>query len=336
MTSRDLVRRALDHASPPRAPRQAWITPWAERHFPAAVARLGAEFPDDIVTAPACYRQAPPGVGDPYAKGICVDAWGCRFENEYDGMLGRVREPLIRRWADLESFRTPACLLAVDRPAIDAFCDTTDRFVLAGTFIRPFERLCFLRTMEQALADVLEQPPEFIDLLDRLRRHYRDEASAWAATRVDAIVIMDDWGAQDRLLVSPETWRRLFKPVYREVCEVARNAGKRVFMHSDGWILEIVPDLIEIGVDALNSQISCMGPSALGRFRGQITFWGEIDRHAVLSAGSFDDVRRAVAEMRTHLYADGGVIAQCEFGPGARPENVREVFRCWQSLDSAS
>jgi hypothetical protein len=327
MRSRDLVRLALD---------QAWVTPWAEQHFPDAVARLRAEFPDDIVTAPSCYRATPPAAGDPYKKGVYVDAWGCRFENEYDGMLGLVREPLIRQWSDLDSFRTPACLLTIDRAAVNAFCDATDRFVLAGTLIRPFERLCFLRTMEQALADVLERPPEFIDLLDRLRRHYRAEVEAWASTRVDAVVIMDDWGSQDRLLISPESWRLLFKPIYRELCEAARGAGTRVFMHSDGWILEILPDLIEIGVDALNSQIACMGAAALGRFRGQITFWGEIDRHAVLSTGSLDDVRRAVEEAHAHLSAKGGVIAQCEFGPGARPENVREVFRCWQSLSRAS
>jgi hypothetical protein len=336
MTPRELVRLTLDHASPPRVPRQAWVTPWAVQHFPDAVAGLRAEFPDDIVTAPACYQHIPPIVGDQFTKGLYVDEWGCLFENEYDGMLGRVRDPLIREWSDLDSFRTPADLAAVDGAAVDAFCDGTDRFVLAGTLIRPFERLCFLRTMEQALADVLEQPPGFLDLLDRLRRHFRAEVDAWAATRVDAVLIMDDWGAEDRLLISPESWRRLFKPIYRELCEAARSRGKRVFMHSDGWILEILPDLIEVGVDALNSQVSCMGSKALGQFRGKITFWGEIDRHAVLSAGSLDDVRRAVEEMHTHLYADGGVIAQCEFGPGARPENVLEVFRCWQSLSRAS
>jgi len=76
-----------------------------------------------------------------------------------------------------------------------------------------------------------------------------------------------------------------------------------------------------------------MGPAALERFRGQITFWGEIDRQVVLSFGSLEDVRRSVREVREHLYANGGVIAQCEFGPGARPENVLEVFRSWQALD---
>jgi uroporphyrinogen decarboxylase len=336
MTPRELVRLALDHADPPRVPRQAWISPWAWLHFPDEVARLQADFPDDILTAPACVQAGPAVVGSQYRKGLYVDEWGCRFENEFDGMLGCVRDPLIREWSDLDSFETPRALLAIDVAAVNAFCDATDRFVLAGTLVRPFERLCFLRSMEQALADVLERPPVFIELLGRLGRHYCAEVEAWAATRVDAVVIMDDWGAQDRLLIAPDSWRRLFKPIYREVCDIARSRGKRVFMHSDGWILDIVPDLIELGVDALNSQVSCMGASALGRFRGRVTFWGEIDRHAVLAEGSLDDVRRAVEEAHANLCAHGGVIAQCEFGPGARPENVREVFACWQAIGHAS
>jgi hypothetical protein len=101
-------------------------------------------------------------------------------------------------------------------------------------------------------------------------------------------------------------------------------------MHSDGWILDILPDLVEIGVDAINCQVGWMGVAALERFRGRITFWGEVDRHALLALGSPADVRRAVGEMRDRLWASGGVIAQCEFGPGARPENIVEVFRAWQ------
>ncbi len=332
MRRRDLVRSALEFASPPRVPRQAWVLPWAEEQHPEEVLRLRTEFPDDIVTAPALYLNPPPTVGSRYQKGVYIDEWGCRFENVHGGVLGLVTNPRIGDWRDLEGFETPACTLAVDRGAVDAFCAATDQFVLAGTLVRPFERLCFLRTMEQALVDVLARPPEFMELFERLHYHYLAEVEAWAATDIDAIVLMDDWGGQDRMLVSPAIWRELYKPIYRQYCDAARRAGKFVFMHSDGWILDILPDLIDVGVSALNSQIACMGPAAMGQHRGQITFWGEIDRQAVLSLGSLEDVRRAVGEVREHLYANGGVIAQCEFGPGAIPENVFEVFRCWNAL----
>lgn len=337
MTPRDLVRRTLEFAGPPSVPRQAWILPWAARHYPETVARLRREYPDDIVTAPALYRQPLPVVGDRYAPGLYVDEWGCRFDNPSDGVIGGVREPLVSDWQDLDRFTPPAGALDVDRERVNAFCASTDRFVLAGTLVRPFERLCFLRSMEQAIVDVVQRPPGFVELLRRVHAHYLAEVEAWAATDVDAIVIMDDWGGQDRMIVSPAAWRELFKPLYREYCEAARRAGKYVFMHSDGQIAAIVGDLVEVGVQALNSQVQSMGVGELGRrFRGRLTFWGEVDRQAVLSFGSLETVARAVHELHDHLWARGGVIALCEFGPGARPENVIEVFRAWRALGDDS
>jgi len=305
------------------------VTPWAEEHHPLDVERLRSRFPDDIVVAPPRYLKPLPGTGDRYRKGLYIDEWGCHFDNTHSGSLGTVREPVIANWADLERFKTPDCMLAVDREAVNAFCAHGSKFVLAGTLIRPFERYCFLRTMEHALADVLLQPAGFLELLRLLHEHYLGEVEAWAATDIDALFIMDDWGSDDRMVVAPDTWRRFFKPLYRDYCDTARRAGKFVFMHTDGQVAAIIADLIEVGVNALNSQVSCMGIAELGRrFRGRLTFWGEIDR-SLLSEGSVADVKREVASMREHLWADGGVVAQCEFGPGAKPENVLEVFRAW-------
>jgi uroporphyrinogen decarboxylase len=333
MKRRELVRRTLEFASPPSIPRQIWILPWAEERFPEAIARLKADFPDDIVTAPALYRVPLPVVGNRYQKGIYIDEWGCRFTNIHGGVIGMIREPLIRGWDELSRFKTPDATLAVDVEAVNAFCRDTDQFVLAGTLVRPFERLTFLRTMEQAFLDLAEQPPELHDLLGRIHSHYMKEVEAWARTGVDAIVLMDDWGTQRRLMIAPDVWRAIFKPCYRAYGEIARKYGKYLFMHSDGCITEIIPDLIKVGVHALNSQIKCMGVAELGkRFRGQLTFWGEMDRQELLPFGSLDDVREAVLETYHQLYAGGGLIAQCEFGPGAKPDNVYEVFRAWSEL----
>jgi uroporphyrinogen decarboxylase len=333
MKRRELVRRTLEFASPPSIPRQIWILPWAEERFPETIARLKADFPDDIVTAPALYRVPLPVVGNRYQKGIYIDEWGCRFTNIHGGVIGMIREPLIRGWDELSRFKTPDATLAVDVEAVNAFCRDTDQFVLAGTLVRPFERLTFLRTMEQAFLDLAEQPPELHDLLGRIHSHYMKEVEAWARTGVDAIVLMDDWGTQRRLMIAPDVWRAIFKPCYRAYGEIARKYGKYLFMHSDGCITEIIPDLIEVGVHALNSQIKCMGVAELGkRFRGQLTFWGEMDRQELLPFGSLDDVREAVLETYHQLYAGGGLIAQCEFGPGAKPDNVYEVFRAWSEL----
>ena len=69
------------------------------------------------------------------------------------------------------------------------------------------------------------------------------------------------------------------------------------------------------------------------RFKGRITFWGEIDRQHLLVHGTRQDIEDAVRTVRGSLYADGGVIAQCEFGLEADPENMMAVFETWDRLD---
>jgi len=86
-------------------------------------------------------------------------------------------------------------------------------------------------------------------------------------------------------------------------------------------------------VHALNAQIFCMGVKELGeRYRGKVTFWGEIDRQNLLPHGSRQDIQQAVYEVWLHMYQDGGVIGQCEFGLEANPENVFTVYETWDTL----
>jgi uroporphyrinogen decarboxylase len=154
---------------------------------------------------------------------------------------------------------------------------------------------------------------------------------------VDGISFMDDWGSQHTLLISPKLWREFYKPLYAEYCRMIHAAGKFVFYHSDGHIFDIIPDLIEIGVDALNSQLFCMDIEEIGRrYRGQVTFWGEIDRQHVMPFGTVAEVQAAVQRVRAALDdGRGGVIAQCEWGIDVSAENVAAVFAAWEEPHSA-
>jgi uroporphyrinogen decarboxylase len=333
MDSRRLVLKTLSFDAPPRIPRHKGILPWAEENYPDFVQRLHRIFPDDMEPAPAMYTKSLETKGERYKKGVYIDEWGCLFSNPLDGVIGIVQTPLVRDWKDLDEFKPPEATLCLDRESINRFCRESDRFVLMGSFVRPFERFQFIRTMEQAMIDIMEQPPELFELLDRIHQHYVKEVEAWASTDVDAISVMDDWGTQSGLIASPDVFRKIFLPMYREYAEIGRHYGKYVFMHSDGHIMKIIPDLIEAGVDALNSQIFCMGVEELGRlFRGNLTFWGEIDRQSLLPHGTRQEIQQAVYEIWLHLYERGGVIAQCEFGLEAKPENVWTVYETWDSL----
>ncbi len=330
MTSRELVKRTIEFRSPERVPRQLWILPWAERTWPRELAAIKARFPDDIVTAPPFLKEPLRTSGDEYAPGIFVDEWGCRFENRQWGIIGEVKDPVIRTWRDLDKVRFPRERLTVDRRRVDGFCASTEAFVLSKTSVRPFEQLQFLRGPEQLYMDLAERPNELFVLLERLHDFFLEELELWAGTAVDALFFADDWGGQTSLLVSPALWREIFKPLYQDYAAIARRAGKALFMHTDGQVADILPDLVEIGIDAVNSQLFCMDIEDLGRrFAGRITFWGEIDRQWLLPYASPAEIGAAVDRVRAALWRNGGAIAQCEFGIGARPENVAAVFERW-------
>jgi uroporphyrinogen decarboxylase len=334
MTSRQRVYATLDFDSPDRIPRQLWSLPWAKTHYGSEFDRLQQEFPPDIVHAPEALRQPTISHGDPHKKGTFVDEWGAIFTQVVDGIIGEVKEPIVTddTWEDTSRVHVPRERLSFDRDVVNAFCRDHDEFVLSALVARPFEQLQFLRGTENFYIDLMDPPSGLTSFMAKMHAFSCELAEEWAKTDVDGLMIMDDWGAQNALLINPDIWRGIFMPMYRDFAEIAHSHGKRIFMHSDGHILAVYPELIEVGIDALNSQLFCMGIDNLERFAGKITFWGEIDRQRLLVDATEREVRDAVRHVYRSLYRDGGCIAQCEFGAGARIENVRAVFEEWDRV----
>jgi hypothetical protein len=268
-----------------------------------------------------------------YKVGHYTNEWGARFTCVMEGVHGQVKEPVItdEDCEDWSRVHFPEELLTIDVDRINAFCASTDQFVLSSDLVRPFEQIQFLRGTENVYLDIGSESPGFLTLLKKMHTFYCKLMDVWCSkTNVDGFFAMDDWGSQRALLISPADWKRIFKPLYRDYVDIAHSHGKKFFFHSDGYTLDIVPELIDLGFDAVNLQIFCIGPEKLRQFRGKITFWGELDRQHLLPYGSAADIAAAVSRVRENLWANGGAIAQCEFGAGAKPENVREMFRAWR------
>ena len=289
-------------------------------------------FPSDLVGPEFKYGPGERQQGIPYVVGSYADEWGCVWHVGEPGVVGEVKEPPLADWSALAHFKSPYEILEeADFSQVNRSCAEADRFVLAWTTVRPFERMQFLRGSEALYIDLGYETAEMLQLRDMVHEFFLRELEMWVKTDVDGIEFMDDWGAQRTLLISPKQWRSLFKPLYKDYCDLIHSAGKFAFFHSDGHITDIYPDLIEIGVDAVNSQLFCMDIEELGRrFGGQITFWGEISRQDILPFGTPDDVRAAVRRVRAALDdGRGGVFAQCEWGIGVSAENVATVFETW-------
>ena len=338
MTSREIVKRCLNFEGPRRMPRDTWLLPWANIHIPEGVKELESKYPSDFVHAEDFYKTSPLVSGDMYAVGVYIDEWGVVWNNAQAGIIGEVKDPILKDLKDPSVVVPPYDILPDDvddfRNKVNEFCAGTDKFVIAGCLPRPWERYQFLRGTENAMVDVMLDEDAARGIFKTIHEFYMKEVELWSSTDVDSIWFMDDWGSQTQLLIPPRIWRNIFKPMYKDYCDTAHKNGKHALMHSDGYITEIYEDLIEIRVDAINSQIFCMDMAVLQkRAKGKITFWGEIDRQHVLPSKDPQVGRDAVRKIAKYLYDPrGGIIAQFELGAGANPQTALAVYEEWDRV----
>jgi uroporphyrinogen-III decarboxylase len=155
--------------------------------------------------------------------------------------------------------------------------------------------------------------PDFIEkLFDIPFNYHLTAAKKLVEMGVDMIWIGDDVGAQDRMLISLETWRRFFKPRMASFISTLKgiNPDVKAAYHSDGNIYPIIPDLIEIGLDVLNPiQPRSMDPAKVKKEYGdKLCFWGSIDEQYTLPFGTPTEVEREVITRLKTLGKNGGLI----------------------------
>ena len=337
MNSRERVFRAVEFRSPDRAPRDLWPLPYVWMFRRDEHDAYYNEFPSDIGYGGHCLGKSDRTRGESCRKGLYIDEWGCPFLAHEEGVIGEVKDPPLADWSGLATLRAPWEMLknadwSVGHKTVeDNLKSANPKFIIGGTTLRPFERMQFLRGTENLYMDLAYDTAEVRKLRDIVHEFHLAELEQVCKLPVDGVTYMDDWGSQTSLLISPEMWRSFYKPLYKQYCDMIRAAGKKIFFHSDGNIRAIYPDLVELGIAAINSQLFVMDIEDLGRkYKGKITFWGEIDRQWVLPFGTVQDVRKAVGRVRRALDdGKGGVFAHCEWGTTVPAENIKTVMRAW-------
>jgi uroporphyrinogen decarboxylase len=137
-------------------------------------------------------------------------------------------------------------------------------------------------------------------------------------------------GTQKNLIVSPDCWRRQFKPRFKKIVDAAKDASPDVlfFYHSDGQIREIIPDLIEIGVDILNPvQPECMDPVEIKEtFGDRLALWGGVGTQTVMPFGTPEEVRACVQRLFQTAGRGGGLVCA--------PSHVLEPEVPWKNVEA--
>jgi hypothetical protein len=257
-----------------------------------------------------------------------IDAWGCRWENIGSSRLGEVKESPLVSWDDLGKLAVPDPSLPERWESLpQQIAVFPDRYIMAYG-VSLYERSHYLRGLEQLWVDLLLDPDKVAELLDILVQLNLESVKRYAAFGVDGYFMGDDWGLQDRLMISPQLWRDVFKPCYKQIFEECHAHGMHTILHSCGYIVDILDDLIDIGLDVIQmDQQENMGLELLGnRFGGRITFWSPVDIQNTMASGDTARIRAYCHAMAAHLgRRNGGFIAKYYEDPegvGHTPEAV--------------
>jgi uroporphyrinogen decarboxylase len=175
----------------------------------------------------------------------------------------------------------------------------------------------YLRGYERWLMDIVLEPAFLDALLDRALDWWLALAGAVldeAGPYVDVVAFGDDVAFHDRPMVDLGRYRKLFKSRHRKMIDLLKSrSGAKVLYHCCGAVKSLIPEFIDIGVDALNPvQVSSAGmddTAALkAEFGHRICFWGGVDTQRILPLGSPDDVRAEVQRRIRDLAPGGGFV----------------------------
>lgn len=189
--------------------------------------------------------------------------------------------------------------------------------VLCVGWMPLFWGACEAFGMDEALVKMKQEPKVFDAFIQKQQAFYIDilERCALAAEgNCDLCWLGDDYAAQTSLLMNPELWRRQIKPYLAQQVDVAHRHGMRVLFHSCGSVRAILPDMIDIGVDALlvyQTTARGMDPVSIARdFGKKMVFYGGVDVQHLLSFGTPEDVRAEVtANLRAFEDCGGYIVA---------------------------
>ncbi|MGI5818907.1 MAG: uroporphyrinogen decarboxylase family protein [Armatimonadota bacterium] len=260
-----------------------------------------------------------PGAGRPYVwhdEMTFEDQWGVLQRIGADGKyLEYISGPLEDATIDdLDDYDFPGPDRLVHDPELgEKVADLKARgyWVQAGVE-QPYKTCWRLRGMEQNLMDYLINKDFKNALYDRIYATWEEIMRRVAAAGVDQFNIGGDIAMQDRLIMSVASWRELDKPRLAKLINVGKeiNPNLHIFIHSDGNLMEIMDDLIEIGFDIINPiQPECMDPLEVKRRWGDvITMDGCGSIQQVLPFGTVEDVRKHVTELIEGCAYNGGLI----------------------------
>ncbi len=345
MSSRERVGAAFAHSQPDQTPCDYFATPEIQQalleHF-----RLSEDDALLDVLGTDIRTVNPPYIGPPLPRfddRSTMNIWGIRkrpLPNEYGDYMEPVNFPYAG-WStveEAEQFAWPSPDW-YDYSAVKQLCDRyPDRAIMTGTFsVQDFiNGIAFGRGVEQTLVDIAGEDPVYLYIVEKRHAFYMELISRTleaAEGRIDIVLCGDDFGTQRGLLISPESFDRLFSAKKQEFFEMVHSYGARVTHHCCGSSAALFPRFISIGMDALQTiqpRAAGMDPFALKKqYGGRITLHGAVDAQGWIQEASAESIRSEVTRLIEVIGEGGGFILSPSHNlqPDTPIENVLVLYR---------
>ncbi|MCD6506109.1 uroporphyrinogen-III decarboxylase-like protein [Candidatus Poribacteria bacterium] len=338
MTPKERWLAVLNRKKPDRIPMDYWATGEATEKV---MKYLGCSSVDEMFKRLHIDRVigvGPRYIGPPIEPGY--DMYGCRYEkvNYGTGVYSEcVYHPLAQYNSIEEIERNYTWPTAdwFDYSVIPDQIKGREMYPIRGGGSEPFLTYKNLRGMEQAYMDLILNPDLVHYCLDKLFDFcYENTLRIYEQIpgKVNISYVAEDFGSQEGLLISREHIREFFIPRMKRMIDLAHQAGAYVFFHSDGAIREIIPDMIEAGIDVLNPiQWRCKGMDRKGLkrdFGDKVIFHGGVDNQYTLAFGTVEEVREEVIYNIQVLGEGGGyILAPCHnIQAVSPPENAVTMY----------
>lgn len=262
-----------------------------------------------------------------------TDAWACVWVSSVDGLEGQVVENPLDDWKKLKDYRIPDASEQADRgPAnwqleqgkvrkakrkgcLTHGC-TPHGFLLM--------RLWYLRGFENLMLDIATNTPELAELINMVTSYNKKIVDQWLAMGVDLIKFGEDLGTQAASIISPRDFRKWVVPAYKKLMKPCQEANCLVALHSDGYVMELMDDFAECGVNIINVQDLYNGIDNLAReVKGRMCVRLDIDRQTVVPFGTRKEIGELIEEEIRKLGSPrGGLEMVAGIYPPTPSENV--------------
>lgn len=335
MKSRERVIKAINFDYPDRPPISHAILPSAQLHYGEKLTAVLKDVHEDFGWAelPDLPSEEYPPY---YRKGEHFDGFGTLWSCSEDGEYGVPIQVPLENWDNYQTYKWPDFEIKpiTKRLYSGHMNGKNDDYYARGGWITFFEQMQQLRTFNQVCLDLALDDPIIYCLRDDLLNFYLRHLDKWLELDYDGIHFADDWGSQKSMLIDPKLWRKFFKPVYKKMFEKVLSAGIDVHFHSDGYIIDIIPDLLDIGVKVINVQVNIMDMEEIKRqFNGRVCFRTDLDRQNVTLFGTPDDVRKHINTVFRAVGSEkGGLIACGEIGRDTPLDNIKAMYETFMEF----